>query len=905
MRHPMPRHHGRGVARITDEARPTGPPAALRDGRSPAPERTARTHRAWLVSLVATALIGCFDETPTADDAASPDVMTGTFDAAFDAARAAAPPEGGPPPLDVTVDHGVAADATSPDATSPDAAAAPPTCVEVCGRYAECGTVDPSFGDAGCFAHCQRAQSIGDGGDWLACVQAADCDALPRCEVPPLRPLPCDDICALAEVCGVEPPLTDCVARCEAAGAPFQGCGEALYGHLCDNAPFAECVTRVELPVCVARCEPAHRCGIAEARHCLATCDADHRSADPLAALHGEWLDTCVAQADGDCERLERCHAPQIGDAIPADPRVFCDAYAACGAPGGWECAELLSWLRSYGLSCAIAAFDGVCLDEASFWSAIERCAALGQGGSACQRLCTAREACERLADDATVETCARACSGPSPLNDEVARAAAVIECGLADRCVDFDACIASHPPEADCAAHCASLDRCGLADEGCHEACLAQWPRDRHAAWRACVSAARRDCAEIAACAPTAPPCALYCERAVECRATGAVGCEERCDDEHFAQPLRFDDRIACTLTTPSCSSGAHRALGCGQPDGWGRECLMWCRATTTCAGDPADYGDCLVNCGRGYEGDTLLRFAGSQPCTRALPTEAPCAALRACVPISETDCDALCDRAAACGVHLTDCRARCAADPLSRLRAAYGEACITPDADCATIAACLVPPTVTELFPPDEPAVDQATFCAAFDACPDAARDRGDCDAEWQRATRNGDRAVGCMARTVRGCDAGWRVRYDGCIGWPHLGPAIDTACVTLCQARSLCEPESPTVADCVDACIQPLGAEHLARVRRAAPLVDCGRAWSCPELSACVARGTVADTCAALCAARVACQLTDDADACARICDAEFARDAEVERRACLDGVAPGDCAAIAACDRLPGR
>ncbi|MEZ4437137.1 MAG: hypothetical protein R3F65_32480 [bacterium] len=852
------------------------------------------------------------DRGPAPDEGRPPVVVDAApSDADPDAERDATPdpePDLGP--------DAARADAEPTDAAPPPDMSGPrdyETCEQVCGRYAECERLGERFGDYdGCLDDCARLSRGGRPDDWFDCVEFEQCNLLGRCPVPEIEPLTCDEVCALVGECGVDVPVPDCAATCAETGAPFQRCGEALYGGRCDSAAFSECVIDEVFPECRALCDAGAACNLVRPAECLADCLADTLSGDPLGALRARQLAQCTTLAAADCERLDACFFPPVDGGGGVNPAAFCADYGACGLGEFYTCDEMVAELGPDGLECAQDLLDQSCpaFDPFLEFDLIDFCA-FGGGVdprlAPCQRLCEAREVCGLLPEGEQRFACVNGCVGVGGADpDAQERADSALDCGGADRCPDLVACIEASGPAADCAALCGSLAGCGLADADCEAACDAQWPRDRHAAYRECVAAAA-DCAAIAACPlDPGPPCDAFCARRDEC-GLAAAGCVGRCDDAHYADPAGQNAEVACALTAPVCArlQGPHNVQGCGPQSLEGSRCLGYCRATTECAGDAAGLAPCLEACGEGLGGDDGLRFLGAADCLDARPLDAACDALVACVPDIDADCDALCDRAAACGVTLTECPARCADDPLARLRALRAEVCLAPAADCDAVRGCLVPAPFDPTVVPVEPELDQGRWCAAFDGCPDAGIFFGECRFEFEFiGDELGEAGLACTYAALDDCGPLWLDMYDACFdggGGGPVGPSpVEAPCAVLCEAERICEPEGPAQRVCVDGCVADLDRDDPDGVFRLAPRLDCGGAWSCGDLDACLAASDPAAICAAQCEARAACGQVPDADDCARACDRDFGRARELARRTCLADVAPDDCAAIAACE-----
>lgn len=789
------------------------------------------------------------------------------------------------------------------------------TCEDACGKYAACDQLGDQFGDLdACLRDCGRIARNGRPDEWFDCVEAEVCNLLRLCPIPDIEPLECDEVCTLVDECGVELPIPDCAGLCAENAETFRPCGDALYGGVCDTGAFESCIVREVFPQCNALCASGVACNLVREPECIADCLGDQLSGDPLAALRSRQLAQCAQLAGEDCVRLDACFFPEGGpEAI--DQNRFCARYQECGFGEFFPCGEMVRELQGQGstLACGFEVMRDRC-PEFEF-EILELCfdGGVNPRAAPCNRLCEGKVVCGLL-DEAERGECAGACIGDFGADpDGLERAAAELPCAEADRCPDLEACIEGAGPAAECAAFCGALDGCGLGGPDCLPECDAQWPRDRHAAYRACVAEAGDDCEAIAACtiAPGAP-CEAYCARTVdECGVDQAAGCVGVCDDAHFADPEQALSRIACALTAPECfddfgAGDGHTVARCVRDggEGFGVECLGFCRAESECQGDPAGLAPCLAACGAGLVGADGLRFMAAEPCLAELDPAAECPELLACVPEDAgADCAALCDRADGCGLDLAECPARCAEDPLAGLRSLRGEACIRPEDDCEAVAACIIPPP----FEPEAivPVPGEGEFCAAWDACEAVAGIFGPCEFNYPEYAESPD-VINCLFDLVGRCPAADIFGpFFECTD--RQGPAgphpLERQCERLCEARRQCDPDLPAQRDCEQACQNQLDPGDADSAVRLDPQMQCGSAWSCPDLDICLGAAEPAAICAAQCANAAACGLVGDAIDCAEACDQDFGRAREQARRACLAGVAADDCEGIAACGPPP--
>ncbi len=783
------------------------------------------------------------------------------------------------------------------------------TCEQACARYAECGRAQEVFGDeAACLGYCQRISEEGRPGEWFDCLEVEACNLMHRCPRPPVDALECGEVCELAAQCEVPLPFEDCPARCADGGDAFQACGEHLLGD-CGNADFVGCLGTNVYPACETTCERAVACNVLAEEGCVLDCIGGLFAADPLARLRANQRNACVGrQMANACEEIDRCVFPIPADQPrpPPDLATFCREFNQCGFDF-FGCEEAFQILQDEGgptaLQCTMDILRGGCPEDE--FTLLDQC--LGGGVDptvpACQALCEAQDVCGLLPEGEERPACVQACiNGFSEGNDLAERLQASLACGAAGTCDELVACLEEAAPRADCETLCEALDGCDLAEEGCVDACDAVWPRDRHAAYRACVAEAADNCEAVAACeVARTVPCGPLCARLAECgEVDDAAACAGFCDDEHFAEPNEVAAVAACVLAAPQCDDpndpSAHTVLDCQSNSTEGQTCFGFCRTLTDeCSpGAELDLATCVSDCGVGLAGDLGLRFAATKPCLAELEIDADCDALGACVPGEvELDCAEYCEAAAACDVPRADCAARCAEDPLARLRVLEASRCL-PDAgdDCEAVRGCIDPPQ-EPIRPNEEPPFDQAAFCAAWEEC------FGfffACQEALQQLNSPGARAC-ALQELQQGCpfdpeDVFFFCEDEG--GVPQVHPIAD-ACERLCRARAFCDEELGQ-AECRRACRDDLELGDPDSGPRLAPRLNCAGAWSCPDLDPCLEGSTPEAVCQRHCAALDACEIAPEA--CADGCDGGFARLRQFAWRDCVRRAAD-DCEAITAC------
>lgn len=445
------------------------------------------------------------------------------------------PPDGGPDAApDGASDGGDALDGEAPDGAVADAApadAAPPppdaatlnidSCEAACNRYAECDRVADRFGDVdGCMRHCERISRNGPPEEWWSCIELESCNLLRLCPVPPIEPLPCDEVCDLVGTCAVDYPRGDCAVACETFGEPFQTCADVLYGGVCDGEAFRRCAVDVTFPQCGRTCEQGVTCNLVREGECLDRCF----DPDPLAQRSRRRINACALGAADDCERLDACFVDQ------PDPGVacagLCEAKELCGLGLGVS-----------NIDCLTACGNGPPDPDGPDYAAERACAnspscpefavcldAAGARLGPCFAWCQATTTCNPDADRDRA-TCMDECVGGFGDEDTLrfgAAAPCLAEAGPGADCDALTACMPEGEPMVDCEGVCGALDRCRVPAEGCREQCAAEPDR----ALAICLADAQRvgdGCGGVASCAEYAPPappaqCVELCDLVTPC---------------------------------------------------------------------------------------------------------------------------------------------------------------------------------------------------------------------------------------------------------------------------------------------------------------------------------------------------------------------------------------------------
>ncbi|MEE2787475.1 MAG: hypothetical protein VX589_09060 [Myxococcota bacterium] len=551
-------------------------------------------------------------------------------------------------------------------------------CMGACARYAECDRVDIVFGEGGegaCLERCERATRLGDEAAelWWQCLSEDPCNVVNRCPLPSVDPLSCTEVCGLVDRCDGVVDVGECEATCAANEEPFRECGETLFGQ-CDPDAFKRCLASEVYPTCGAYCAAAVGCNIIIADGCEDECIDRYIARDPLALSTFERVNECVQSASmmADCQAMDACVKPFNFDPPPSPPNdAFCGRFQACDF-GLFESdcqMEYESALRQgpYYLNCIFEGLDGEC--PQFFFQLKGACEEQGSReiAEACNRFCLAEESC-----GADPEFDLAECSMMCQMNftndpDENERVQSVVGCIQAETCPAFEACREAASPEGQCTRFCESRSACGEVEDDCETQCNANWPRNRHAAWRACVEQANADCDVINACvlAPTVP-CDEACAKKAACNIE-TDRCVEICDDRQFENPIDVALEVACILAAPECDGDDPLTVSACMVDPLvaGTECLNYCRAKTNC--DPnGDLAGCLTPCVTGFSDVDGLFFDASRACLGALEADANCEALAACVPETvEVDCNEYCAQVTACNIERPACVAECEAEP------------------------------------------------------------------------------------------------------------------------------------------------------------------------------------------------------------------------------------------------
>lgn len=758
-------------------------------------------------------------------------------------------------------------------------------CPATCARYAACDRLDRVGGDEGACLDLCEAISTQRQSAWFGCVSRNTCDSLGSCAVPSAPAPDCAAVCARATACGAE--LAGCADLCAApdSAAAVEACGAALPAANCSAEDFGTCVLARVAPDCTARCEAQAPCAGGSVAACAQSCLAELAAGDPLSrARLAEEVDCYAARGTDDCQVVVACAqgAARFLDPPPRDD--FCQRWSACGWDFDLECLSAYDALVGYGdhygtLYCFENFLNG-CVD---LFTAYDTCLNGPQPDPRCAGFCQGVQACGVEFGEGA--GCNAACLG------DTGRLSPQVDCLAEGTCDALAQCVADNGPQVRCEARCGSQDTCGAAGAGpdCVAECVRTAGQARFDLLTACIVDAGDDCAAVAACRLPGPvACDLYCQRFTDCGYAVGPDCVSGCENVAYANPENTIPIIDCVAASPVCDDweGTGPAVTACQEEPWrGQACSAFCRQGEVCAaGDLGGTNDCLTACGQGLIGEDAARLDFGRDCLAQAPIYPTCADIDACIPASlDVDCDALCTRAADCGVELIDCGANCAGDPLGRARAFEGERCLAEAAGCEQVARCLAPQAA-----PPPAAIDQNTFCELWNAC--------GYDFQWEpcdfayRDLAFTPGAQACMADRMRvGCFDPFG-DYTLCIEAGGPSP-----CDAYCAAQVTCHPEGVDRGTCLNTCRSPQSADDAVRQ---APVLACGPAFSCADFDACVAENGVEGQCHAFCDARGACGGVDDAAACFDACVADFPRVRASGWRTCV-AAAGADCAAVAAC------
>jgi hypothetical protein len=664
------------------------------------------------------------------------------------------------------------------------------SCQQACDRYADCEQLASSFGDEeACLAQCERISRTGPPEQWWSCVREESCNLLRRCPIPRVEALSCDEVCERFDTCELDLPIGECQAACEASDAPFRACGEAIFG-ACDVDGFRTCLVNDVYPSCGAQCDAAVRCNIMDRDVCEGQCLSRSVADDPLTELRSAQLRQCLAGAGEDCLRVHECFNPPGLNPAAVNEVQFCAAFDACGLGQQLTCNQLWSRFDATSAQCAFDSMQRAC--PFNEFDLLEEC---DQGGGvdprqqACTRFCEAMDVCDR--QEGSRLDCINTCSGNQAVDpDEAERNDAQLTCGPEWSCDALGTCLAGVGPGGECAALCNSLTGCDLADEGCLEGCDAQWPRDRHAAYRACVAAAGDDCAAVGACA-IAPqvPCDRFCQTLTDCGQNVGATCANECDDLHFSNPLDVTLTVACALSAGGCEAPppARSVQACLEdPAALGSGCYNYCRATTECNPDNDDaLVGCLTTCVEGFGNALGLTYAAAAECLEGAAPDAACEVVVGCLPeaVPAVDCDVFCAQVDACDIPNEDCLATCAAAPDADIAGCAYDA-LRVGQQCGGVATCVgyVPPAADATC---------AELCAERREC------EGDLDpylCERACTPTPPEAAVQLACAQAAVC-----AELPGCLA---LGADANPACAEPCQAAVECGA-FPDLASCNALC------------------------------------------------------------------------------------------------------
>lgn len=740
------------------------------------------------------------NDTGPPSDAGETDATTGA-----DAGEAdgEAPMDGG------TVDMG----AMDPDMGAPDMdlPLEIDSCESACARYADCGRDIDRFGglDA-CLSECARLTRDGPqtAAGWWGCLEVEECELLHLCPLPQVEPLACEQVCQLTADCGVDIEFIDCEGECERQDGAFQQCAESLFGQ-CGNEAFLECLARDVYSGCQSFCDAAVGCNVVRRDGCVSQCVGQLASGDPLGAVNMNRTLQCASAAGMDCEAMDRCIQPYRFEPEPSiTVDQFCAAYNTCDFGGfAIDCEQMYPRLLPSGfeaLRCFMDAAVNACPDSTFQLQNLCEGERGRRIGEACGRYCAAQNACGVLAGGpGEVAQCSTECAeGFSDDPDLNERLAGQIICNAEATCEDFGRCTENASPEGQCQRHCASLAGCGLAAEGCEETCDANWPRDRHALYRACVADAGEDCDAVSACAlrPTVP-CGAACERINEC-GFGDNRCEQMCDDAHVADPVEVALQVGCVLSAELClpEGDALSVQACLEdPEAAGRGCLNYCRAEVEC-NVAADLSECLTQCVGGYPDREALRYAAAEPCLQMAPSDAACEILDACFAEEvAVDCAAHCQTLDDCSVPSPNCLADCAAAPNPDVAGCVVDALRTGD-ECRGVAACMG-------YAPEPPSQACARTCELRENC-DRAVDAFLCERACTPDPAALPIQLACLEASVCG-------EEEGCLA---LDAEPLAACEEPCATALACgafDELDACLATCTGQQATPRGATYLDRV------------------------------------------------------------------------------------------
>ncbi|MCK6573116.1 hypothetical protein L6V77_18705 [Myxococcota bacterium] len=784
--------------------------------------------------------------------------------------------------------------------------AAPPGCAEHCARRLDCGV---EFDEVACRNACET-DAFRDPvytRTRIACtLSARDCGE-PNGEVGPVRPdeppvpvpaprdaipdsptgrtydvwgcefdpfglgTPCAAACEATTLCvgGSNGDWLDCVRGCNAPPTDDADLAR-LAGLACfvdsafnaglDCGGLVSCVPDPADLGCAAHCDRLTECGApGGGNDCAAACGA--LGPGRVNALRAA---DCVRNAET-CDDVTACVVPaDVAAPEAVDLAVFCPAWDRCDAQwgAGLPCEVLVQIFggdvrQDELVACAYDLIRDVC--PPSIDEVLGLCLD-GQGRAAvdatCLELCAANLACAPAGDDERGD-CLVACidlQNVTPLTQ--ARVSALYPCALENTCEGFDACVAARSPEGQCAALCADLAACGLADDeaACRADCDTSFGSAARQAWRDCVAAADGVCDAVAACeSPVVAYCAEVCGAVNACNGASnpiaSAECVAACEDAAARDPAATAERAACVLAAPDCLS-PFGAVACWNNTAPGRNdaCLRYCVATTECV-DAGGLDACVLACAEGQSPETAILVANATPCLNR--ADGACPDLRACVDAAvglPASCDAVCAEVEGCGLTpYADCQAACAAPETAGcvldagrrprrcdavaacLGAEYPEASVDCAAACAARATCdatLDPFACERTCPEDAAAAASLAGCAAVSSC----QVIEDCAVVGPLPVCDEvcDQATGCGAfggdagRCASWCtgavtspttDAGYLDDVGACLA--DLGPDCAAAdaeacflsnlftCEAVCEVLDACAPSE----DCLQGCQQSL--------------------------------------------------------------------------------------------------
>ena len=545
----------------------------------------------------------------------------------------------------------------------------------------ECGKTFEVFGDGGrakCLDTCGRITRDGEAAEvWWQCLAEDACSLIHRCPVPSVQPLGCSEVCGLVESCTVGIEFADCEEEC-AEQSGIADCAEALTGQ-CQVDAFEECLARDVYSACGEYCSATIACNVAVAEGCARSCINTLLNGDGLAVANFQRTNACVqtAQRVMSCPQMDACLRPfSLEPASVPNQEQFCARYDGCDLDyaGFYDCMSAYDEARQVGDNYLVCLYDRLGQQCPDFYFDIQDSCENAddrQRDEACVRYCEAVTACGEDGDAAP--NCLNECRQAMRDNPDAAeRQLATLSCVDEQTCEAFNQCVANDSPAGQCERFCSSRAACGDIEESCLADCEASWPRDRHTAWRDCVTTAGDACDQVNACTlADTVPCDAYCTTLEGCGNVVDFGddCRARCDDLQFADPDEGALFVGCTIAAANQCEGQEPIFSVEScpfdPSVMGMDCLNFCRLETDC--DPfADLAACFSSCRAGLQGLTGLIYAQSRDCLAAKAKTAACNELAECTAdAGQVDCEAHCQQLSDCRVDRVMCVEECGAQP------------------------------------------------------------------------------------------------------------------------------------------------------------------------------------------------------------------------------------------------